>query len=241
MLLEVCANSLESALIAQKAGADRIELCMELGVGGVTPSFGMLKNVREQVSIPIHVLIRPRSGDFTYSDSEFEIMRTNIEQCAVLGMDGIVSGVLYRDFTLDKQRTSKIRAWAKGMHFTFHRAFDWVLNPLDTLVELEAIGIDAILSSGQQDSALKGLDLLKQLSEMATDCTILPGGGVRVHNVHQFVDAGFDAIHLSGTHFRKTLDTMPRVSMNSSSFLKENEVATTHLETVAQIVALLKS
>src|SRR5690606_10189706 len=108
MIVEVCANSLESAINAQKAGADRIELCVELGVGGLTPSYGLLKRIKEYVSIPINVLIRPRSGDFTYSDLEFNIMRTDIELCKNLGFNGIVSGVLLRDLTLDVKRTKEL-------------------------------------------------------------------------------------------------------------------------------------
>ena len=238
MLVEVCANSLESALIAQKAGAHRIELCVELGVGGITPSFGMLKKVREQLAIPIHVLIRPRSGDFTYSEAAFDIMKTNIEHCKALGMDGIVTGVLQADFNLDKERTSLLRDMATGMHFTFHRAFDWVKNPVDTLLQLEAIGVDAILSSGQQKTALEGLKLLTQLAKESTQCSVLPGGGVGVQNATVFKEAGFRAIHLSGTHFYKTLAVTPSISMNSAAFMEEDRLAITHLETVKQIVQL---
>jgi len=108
MLLEVCVNSLESAHNAQNAGADRIELCVELGVGGVTPSYGLLKSIKEQISIPVHVLIRPRSGDFTYSSLEFEIMKQNIALCVDMGFEGIVSGILNKDFTLDVLRTQKL-------------------------------------------------------------------------------------------------------------------------------------
>src|SRR6056297_3221779 len=108
MIVEVCANSLQSALIAQEAGADRIELCSELAVGGITPSYGLLKAVREKISIPVNVLIRPRSGDFTFSDDEFEIMKTNIALCIELGFNGVVSGALHPDFSLDVERTKEL-------------------------------------------------------------------------------------------------------------------------------------
>ena len=124
MLVEVCANSLESAQVAEAAGADRIELCCELAVGGVTPSFGMLAAVRDAVSIPIHVLIRPRSGDFCYTDAEFEAMFMDIAQCRKLGMEGIVSGCLLSDGPIDTAGTRRLMKEAAWGQFTFHRAFD---------------------------------------------------------------------------------------------------------------------
>jgi len=130
MIVEVCANSLESALNAQKAGADRIELCAELAVGGLTPSFGLLQLVREHISIPVNILIRPRSGDFTYSHLEFEIMKKDIALCRELGFDGIVSGVLSKDFNLDYERTKELIEVSGPLQFTFHRAFDWVRDPM---------------------------------------------------------------------------------------------------------------
>ena len=129
MLVEVCANSLESALNAQKGGADRIELCSELGVGGITPSYGLLKMVKERLSVPVHVLIRPRAGDFSYSEMEFELMRRNIALCVDLGFEGIVSGILHRDFSLDEERTGALIEASGSLSFTFHRAFDWVNDP----------------------------------------------------------------------------------------------------------------
>src|SRR5690606_17195590 len=108
MLVEVCANSLDSAWNAQRAGADRIELCSELGVGGITPSFGLIKMVKQQLDIPVHVLIRPRSGHFMYSDMEFEVMKADILACRELGVNGIVSGVLLKDFSVDEERTQEL-------------------------------------------------------------------------------------------------------------------------------------
>ena len=127
MKLEICANSYQSASNAEKAGAHRIELCAELAVGGITPSYGLLKKVMHDLTIPVHVLIRPRSGDFTYSDAEFQIMKENILICKELGVTGIVSGVLKLDNTIDIERTKELVAVAKPMNFTFHRAFDWSL------------------------------------------------------------------------------------------------------------------
>ncbi|CAM4100126.1 copper homeostasis protein CutC [Zobellia nedashkovskayae] len=240
MLVEVCANSLQSALNAQKAGAHRIELCSELAVGGITPSYGLLKSVREQISIPIHVLIRPRSGDFTYPVDELKIMKEDIALCVELGFEGIVSGVLKTDFSLDVDRTEELIKASENLKFTFHRAFDWVNDPFETLSQLEALNVDYILTSGQQKSAPEGLDLLNRLHKKASTCTIMPGGGVRPTNVMDFKNGGFKAVHLSGTKFSRTLPNTGKVSMNSSSFLRDTEIAVTDSETIINIVNRVK-
>ena len=240
MLVEVCANSLESAINAQKAGADRIELCSELAVGGITPSYGLLKAVKTHISIPVHVLIRPRSGDFTFSDQEFNIMKTDIDLCVELGFEGIVSGVLQKDFTLDAKRTEELVVLSKGLKFTFHRAFDWVKNPFETLDQLEALGVDYILSSGQQKTALEGIDLLTELHQKRTSCTIMPGSGINESNAGKFIEKGFKAIHLSGTKFHHTLYEVPRVSMNSTNFLNDDAIAISDLERIESVVNKVK-
>jgi copper homeostasis protein len=240
MLVEVCANSLESALNAQEAGADRIELCSELAVGGITPSYGLLKAVRERISIPVHVLVRPRSGNFTFSDAAFEIMRRDIEICKELGFEGIVSGVLHADFTLDIERTQKLVSFSKGMNFTFHRAFDWVKNPLIVLKELEQMGVQYILTSGQRTSAIEGINLLSELSQTSTTCIIMPGAGVKESNVAVFREKGFKAVHLSGTKFHRTLKEQPSVSMNSASFLSDDHIAISSREAIAAVVKKFK-
>jgi copper homeostasis protein len=240
MLVEVCANSLESALVAEHAGADRIELCSELAVGGLTPSYGLLKAVKEQVSIPVHVLIRPRSGDFTYSDSELDIMLTDIRLCKELGFEGIVSGVLNKNFTLDVERTRKLKSSAGHLKFTFHRAFDWVKDPLSTLNQLDDLQIDHVLSSGQQKSAPLGIDLLSELEQQNSRVQIMPGSGINSSNVDVFISRGFNAVHLSGTAMIQTLTKTPSISMNSSGFLSDDYSAITQLENIKAVVAKVK-
>ncbi len=240
MQVEVCANSLRSAINAEKAGADRIELCAELGVGGITPSYGLLKSVKERISIPVHVLIRPRSGDFTYSDIEFDIMKKDIALCVDLGFDGIVSGILLEDFSLDVERTGQLINASKELKFTFHRAFDWVEDPYKTLEQLEALQVDFILTSGQQKSAVQGIDLLIELLQQESNCTIMPGGGIDIDNVRRFNESGFGAIHLSGTESIKTLVRLPKISMNSFSFIKDDEIGFTAIDKVQEIVNAVK-
>lgn len=239
MLVEVCANSLESALNAQKAGADRIELCSELGVGGITPSMGLIQLVRKRLTIPVHVLIRPRSGHFTYSDVEFEVMKADIVACMELGVDGVVSGVLLKDFSVDVERTRQLVELAQPMHFTFHRAFDWVQDPIASLAELERMGVDTILTSGGHPSAEKGLEQLEKWQK-GTSMTIMAGGGVSPSNAVGFKKIGLRAVHCSGTSFGNQLDVAGKIPMNSAKHLAEDRVATTHVEMVRSIVQAVK-
>ncbi len=240
MTVEVCANSLQSAINAEEAGADRIELCSELGVGGITPSYALIKRVREALKIPIHVLIRPRSGDFTYSKSEFEIMLADIEQCIAMGCDGVVAGVLKNDLSIDKDRARALKIATGNLKFTFHRAIDWTKNPLKAACFLDGIGTDYILSSGQRDSAVEGLSMLANMQEQLKFSAVLPGGGVRAENAHLFKEKGFKSIHLSGVKFHKTMQAKPEVSMNSHSFLEEDQVAISDKELIQKVVEIVK-
>lgn len=240
MLVEVCANSLESALVAERAGAHRIELCAELAVGGITPSYGLLKSVLDKVSLPVHVLIRPRSGDFTYSDAELDSMLEDIACCLDLGAAGIVSGILYKDFSLDVKRTGRLINATKNLKFTFHRAFDWIRDPLNALTELENLGVDTILTSGQQSSAEEGISLLKELKKKASSLEIMPGSGINSANALLFKEAGFGAIHLSGTRMIKQLDVQPRVEMNSYRLLSDDHVPITQYDTINGVVNKVK-
>ncbi|MEM8998837.1 MAG: copper homeostasis protein CutC [Bacteroidota bacterium] len=236
MLVEVCANSLQSALNAEAAGADRIELCAELGVGGITPSHGLIKSVKERVKIPVHVLLRPRSGHFTYTEAEFEVLLQDLELCKSMKVEGIVSGVLNADFSLDVERTQQLVEAASPMHFTFHRAFDWVKSPMQTLRQLETIGIDTLLTSGQETTAELGLELLQQLHNATTKTMVMAGGGIHVQNVGQFKKIGLHALHLSGTSFANALVLEGKISMNAKQHLRENEIAVTNEAMIRQIV-----
>lgn len=240
MLIEVCANSLESALNAEKAGADRIELCSELGVGGITPSYGLVSAVKEKLTIPIHVLIRPRSGHFTYTDTEFEVVLNDIKFCKEIGVDGIVSGVLNTDATLDIARTKQLVILSKPMHFTFHRAFDWIPNPKEALQELEAIGVDTILTSGKHLTAENGINLLSELHTAAKKSIIMAGAGVNHENVNKFSEIGLSAVHLSGTTFGNEVSINRKIPMNSQKHLEEHQVAVTNVDIIRQIVQSVK-
>ena len=200
MILEICANSYQSAVNANTAGAHRIELCSEISVGGTTPSYGLLKKVMADIDIPVHVLIRPRSGNFTYSGKEFDIMKENIRLCKDLNCAGIVSGVLHEDNTIDVKRTSELIELSKPMSFTFHRAFDVVSKPKESLLQLLNLGVDRLLTSGQQEKAEDSIELLLELQKIAENkITILPGSGINSENCIHFKNNGFTEIHSSAS------------------------------------------
>lgn len=240
MILEICANSFESALAAQQAGAHRIELCTELSVGGLTPSFGLLEKVLLELTIPVHVLIRPRNGNFTYSEAEIDIMLRDIETCKELGCDGIVSGALTSAFEIDLEITKLLKQTSGTMEFTFHRAFDWVNNPEEVLKQLIDLNITRLLSSGQKPSAIEGIELLKKLQKNANGAIqIMPGSGINASNCLAFKEAGFEMIHFSATEKIQTLKKTPNVPMHSSIFFEEGIVATSSEKTIRQIKAVL--
>ena len=240
MIVEVCANSYESALNAEKAGANRIELCTELAVGGLTPSHGLLQKVTEDIAIKVHVLIRPRSGDFTYSDSEFEVIKRDILFCKEIGCNGIVSGVLNKDNTIDVERTKALVELAKPLYFTFHRAFDWVENSQKAIEELIAIGVDCVLTSGQESAAENGIELLKNLKDLVDNrITIMPGGGINKSNILQFKNAGFNELHFSATSLHKSIE-IPKVSMNSTRFFDETQIAISDVDKIKELMTLVK-
>lgn len=241
MLLEICATSIQSAVNAQQAGAHRIELCSELAVGGITPSYGLIEQVLKSVNIPVFVLIRPRSGNFTYTDAEFEVMKSDIEQYKKMGIHGIVSGVLQKNNTIDIERTQELIALSKPLSFTFHRAFDWVENPLEALDQLIKLGVHRILTSGQHQTAEKGLELLIQLKKIADNqLTILPGGGINFENAPLFKQNGFQEIHASASSIYDEMET-PKITMNSPAFFDETKLFHSNTEKIKAILNVIKT
>ena len=178
-ILEVCCYSVQSAINAQRGGAARIELCQGIAEGGTTPSYATIKRAKALLSIKVNVIIRPRGGDFLYSDQEFEVMKEDVLMCKSLGVDGVVIGLLHANGTVDATRTAELVRLARPMSVTFHRAFDMTVDPfaaLDTLIE---VGIDRILTSGQEQTADKGALLLQKLVAKANGkLVIMPGSGV---------------------------------------------------------------
>jgi len=199
--LEVCANSISSALAAQQGGAIRVELCDNLKEGGTTPSAGQITMTRKLLHIKLYVLIRPRSGDFLYNDIEFETMKADIRYCIEAGCDGIVIGILKADGTIDKERNLELVRMAKqfGLGVTFHRAFDVCVDQYQAMEDIIELGCERILTSGGKSSAMEGSAMLVHLVEKAAGrISIMAGAGVNDHNTADLVHyTGVQEIHAS--------------------------------------------
>ena len=188
VLLEIMADSIESAISAQRGGADRIELCENLGDGGTTPSPGLIQMAVDLLDIDVNIMIRPRGGDFYYTDLEYQVMKNNVQFCRNAGAAGIVIGLLNIDGTVDKERTEELVNLARPMKVTFHRAFDMTVDPFDALDELISIGVDHILTSGQRPTAREGADLIAELVKKADGRTaIIAGAGITEHNIKEII------------------------------------------------------
>ncbi len=186
-ILEVCAGSLASALIAEESGAFRVELCDNLYEGGTTPSIGTIELARLKLTIKLHVIIRPRGGDFLYSDLEYGIIKRDVETCRNTGVDGVVIGFLTADGKIDQERTREMVAIARPMAVTFHRAFDMAKDPFEALEALLQTGVDRVLTSGQKNQAPDGADLIaKLIRKSAGRMIIMPGGGLNEDNIGEF-------------------------------------------------------
>jgi copper homeostasis protein len=205
VLLEIVIDSVESARAAQEGGAARVELCDNLLEGGTTPSAGMIACVRRAVSLGLMVMIRPRGGDFCYSDLEFEVMQHDVRVAQELGADGVVCGILTPDGAVDRRRMRVLIDLARPLPVTFHRAFDMTVDPRRALDDLIDLGVERVLTSGGEQSALEGLDVIAALAQQAGGrIVVMPGGGITERNIGRIIQAsGAAEIHASG---RKTVD-----------------------------------
>lgn len=201
-MLEICIDSVASALAAAEGGADRVELCANLPEGGTTPSAGMIRAVRGVFSGKLMVIIRPRGYDFLYSEEELEVMLHDIETARALGTDGVVIGCLTADGRVDAGRCQRLMVAAGPLDLTFHRAFDMTRNLSESLDDIIGLGIKRILSSGGQPNVPAGISQLTALVKQAGGrASIMPGGGVTEHNIKEIVSAtGVSEIHLSARH-----------------------------------------
>ena len=189
VLLEICAGSYESAISAQEGGADRIELCSALNMGGLTPSLGLIQEVRKELSIPIHILIRPREGNFNYNKAEKEIILEDIRVAIDNGMDGIVFGCLDKKDQLDELFLERVKYISGKSSFTFHRAFDLIENKYDAIDRLTQLEIDTILSSGVEQSAYEGRNNLAEWIKYAQNkIEIMPGAGINIQNIETIIN-----------------------------------------------------
>lgn len=225
--IEICAFSLESCLIAQRAGSSRIELCGGMFEGGTTPSAGLIQMATQAVQIPVYVMIRPRGGDFCYSETEFEVMKTDINLAKKLGAKGLVFGILNPDGTVDIQRNKTLIELAKPLGATFHRAFDMCREPFEALEDIIECGFERILTSGQKNTAHEGKELLKELVKKAQNrIEIMAGSGINAQNAAEIWQTGVDSLHLTGKGIIQSQMTfrMPDVSMASAALCNEYEI-----------------
>ena len=244
ILLEICCGSIDDALQAQSGGADRIELCSALFLGGLTPSFGTLNYAREQLRIPIIAMVRPRGGGFCYTDAEFATMERDAEAALANGADGIVFGILESDGKVDVKRTRRLREIAGEKQSVFHRAFDVTPDPMRALDQLVELGTTRILTSGQQDTVPEGADLIRRLIDYAGDrIEVLPGGGIKPFNLLDVIaKTGCKQIHL--TAFKTATDSStrqrPQVTFGGALYPAEDSFLMTDAELVRRLASSLK-
>ncbi|MFI3263002.1 MAG: copper homeostasis protein CutC [Rikenellaceae bacterium] len=236
-LIEVCANSTESCIKAQEGGAQRVELCAGIPEGGTTPSYGEISIARKRIDIALNVIIRPRGGDFLYSEDEVEIMKRDIRMARELGSDGVVFGCLTREGKVDKGLCKELIFAAGHLSLTFHRAFDVCSDPFEALEDIIELGFDRILTSGCEANAIEGRDLLKELVEKAAGrIIIMPGCGVNENNIKELQKhTGAVEFHMSARS--KVNSEMvfrnDRVSMGGTVVVEEFSRDVTSAERVA--------
>ena len=242
--IEICANSVESAVKAQEGGAYRVELCAGIPEGGTTPSFGEIRLARQLLQqTKLHVIIRPRGGDFLYTQAELEIMLHDIKVARQLGADGVVFGCLTAEGNVDVPAMKKLMNAVGDMSVTFHRAFDMCRNPMEALEDIIELGCHRILTSGQEANAPAGAALLKELIEKADGrIIIMPGCGVKPSNLLQLAEeTGATEFHFSG---RSSLESdmiyrNPKVSMGGTVKIEEYQRDVTDVEIVKEAVSIL--
>jgi copper homeostasis protein len=240
--IEVCAFSLESCLAAEKGGANRIELCGSMYEGGTTPSAGLIQIAKQRVSIEIHAMIRPRGGDFCYSDDEISVMQADIRMAKQLGCEGIVLGILQPDGRVNIAQVKALVALAKPMQVTFHRAIDMTPDYSKALEDIIESGCDRILTSGQKNTAIDGIINIKKLVEHANSrIEIMAGGGVNADNAQTFIHAGVNALHLSGKASRDSemIYRKAGIAMGGLSEVPEYEIVYSDAEKIRAVVECL--
>ncbi|MBK7029971.1 MAG: copper homeostasis protein CutC [Bacteroidales bacterium] len=244
-VLEIAVFSLEAAILAGKSGADRIELCSAPAEGGLTPSIATIRLAKQLLQIPVHVMIRPREGDFCYSDFEFENILLDIEAALDAGADGIVCGILLKDGQIDEQRMKLVRDLSYPRKLVFHRAFDMsndLFNSMDSLIKT---GIDIILTSGGKQTALEGVTILKKLVQKAQNrIKILPGSGISLDNAEYILkESGANSIHLSAKRLYpgKMVYKNENVRMGGTFNIPEYDLLLPEEEAIKKIKNLINS
>lgn len=233
-VLEICAGSIESAFEAQKGGADRIELCDNLLIGGTSPSFGMVSVCKKLIHIPIFPIIRPRGGDFVYSDAEFEAMKVDVLCCKNLGCEGVVIGILRQDSSIDMERCAELISIARPMQISFHRAFDRCSDLQKGLEDIITLGCERLLTSGGAMQAIDAIQRIKSLVlQSANRISIMPGSGITEKNILQILnETGANEFHSTA---KKRVELMP------DPIGQIDKTPTFSYETSSEIVSQMKA
>lgn len=225
MVLEVVLENVAEALTAQKYGAKRVEICGALDLGGITPSAGIIKECLRLCTMEVHVMIRPRSGGFCYSDVEKQVMYKDIEECASLGCVGVVFGLLDEKGNIDTENTSFLSRHAKtlGLEVTFHRAIDFSNDIFIALEEVISTGADRILVAGHPEGVSKGHEVLKKLKQAAAGrIQIMAGGAVSPDDMQELIEADLDAVHIN---IRKSNHDRYNAHLGNEYDIDENKIA----------------
>ncbi len=245
MICEVVVYNIESALRAQEGGADRLELCDNPADGGTTPSFAMIEQVRQNISMDLYVMLRPRGGDFCYNNYEFHIMKRDLSQCQRLSVDGLVLGILNEDGTIDKKRCKELIAKSRPLKVTCHRAFDMTRDPFEALEDCIEVGFDRILTSGQRMKAIDGIDVISELVKKANGrISIMAGSGVNEDTVIEIVEkTSVNEIHFSAVSFAESQIQFrnPHLTSMGEASSGEYKIRTVDPMRVRQIRSLAES
>jgi copper homeostasis protein len=244
VLLEICCGSIDDAIEAEKGGADRVELCSALFLGGLTPSLGTIQEAKRRLKIPVVVMVRPRAGGFAYSEAEMASIERDVEAAVEAGADGIVFGILQADGRIDLARCRRIRQLIGERQAVFHRAFDVTPDPYEALEQLVDLRITRVLTSGQKDSVPEGVELIRKLIERAGErIEILPGGGIQSWNVKEMIEkTGCRQVHLTAWKMVSDTSTQvrPGITFGGALHPAEDRFQMTDAEMVRRLAGLVK-
>ena len=244
-ILEICIDSVASAIAAEQGGAARVELCQNLFEGGTTPSVGTVYRTLERVGIKVNAIIRPRGGDFLYSDDEFAVMQHDIVALKEMGINGVVIGLLNADGTIDTGRSRQLIELARPLEVTYHRAFGVTANPFRSLDDLMRLGVERLLTSGQEPSVLEGVELIAELVKRAgDDIIIMPGAGITEKNLPRIMrETGAREYHLTGSApvLSKMEFRNERCFMGKALYPPEFSLKVTDADNIRNCVQLLTS
>jgi len=231
-IIEICLEDVSSILAAQKGGADRVELCSDLFEGGLTPSIGTVRYAKSVASIPINCMIRPRGGDFCYSDVEFQVMKEDVRAFKEAGVNGVVFGILTPDGNVDMERSKEIIDLARPLSVTFHRAFDMAKDPYRALEDLIELGVDRVLTSGQEASVMEGIDMLADLVKLAGErIIVMPGCGISERNFKKVqAKVGAKEYHVHLPREERSLMEFHPGHIYMGGLLRQNEFTVTHTD-----------